>query len=260
MGIAASDDDLSLAPGDIAPLGVEGDDLPVAGRLADLVARLSGIESDMGRPRTVSAWCETLLDVVDQLFALDGSEQWQLDQLRWMIAEIGDEAQTGGGRPETVELSLAELRRLLDDRLKGAPRRSEFFRGGITVSSLTPLRWLPFRVVCILGLDEAGTGGATFADGDDLAAAAPFVGDHDPRLETRQALLEAVLAAGDNLVITRTGHNVRTNQKVPMATVLAELRDTISATLPAQRRVVDWARIETVHPCQAFDDRCFRRG
>jgi len=100
---------------------------------------------------------------------------------------------------------------------------------------LTPLRWLPFRVVCILGFDEAGTGvvaGST--DGDDLAATAPLVGDRDPRSEIRQALLEAVLAAGEHLVITRTGHSIRTNQQVPDATALAELRDTIIATLSPQ--------------------------
>ena len=134
--------------------------------------------------------------------------------------------------PRPSSSRLADVRRLLADRIKGVSRRPDFFRGGITVSSLTPLRWLPFRVICILGLDEAGTsGGSGVIDGDDLAASAPLVGDHDPRSEVRQALLEAVLAAGDHLVITRTGHNIRTNQEVPGATVLAELRDTIIATL-----------------------------
>ena len=119
--------------------------------------------------------------------------------------------------------------------------------------------WVP-PVVCLLGLDEAGTAGGTFSNGDDLVAQTPFIGDHDPRAETRQALLEAVLAAGDHLVVTRTGHSVRTNQTVPMATVLAELRDTIWATLSAKGRASAWARIETVHPCQAFDAGCFRPG
>ena len=130
----------------------------------------------------------------------------------------------------------AEIRRLLGDRLQGSPPRSDFFRGGITVSSLTPLRWLPFRVVCLLGLDDAGTTGSGTGDGDDLAALAPLVGDHDPRSEVRQALLEAILAAGDHLVITRMGRSVRTNREVPRTTVLAELRDTIEATLSPRSR------------------------
>ena len=81
-----------------------------------------------------------------------------------------------------------------------------------------------------------------------------------PLGEARQALLEAVLAAGDHLVITRTGHNIRTNQEIPNATVLAELRDTIIATLSRECRGKYRGRIETVHPLQRFDDRCFLPG
>ena len=47
---------------------------------------------------------------------------------------------------------------------------------------MTPLRWLPFRVVCLLGLDErALSTGAV--DGDDLAVRAPRLGDRDPRAD-----------------------------------------------------------------------------
>ncbi len=260
MGVAVSDDDLDLAPGEIAPLGVEGDDIAVAGRLADLVARLASMADDMGRSRTAAAWCDAVSDAIGQLFEVDADQLWQLDQLRQILAEIADNAVVGG-KPATVEISLADLRRLLADRIRGTSRRPDFYRGGITVSSLTPLRWLPFRVICILGLDEAHpSAGAGSIDGDDLAAAAPLVGDRDPRSEARQALLEAVLAARDHLVITRTGHNIRTNLEIPNATVLAELRDTIVATLAPQSRGKYRGRIETVHPLQRFDDRCFRPG
>ena len=260
MGVAVSDDDIGLAPGDISPLGVEGDDVAVAGRLADLLARLAAVADDMKRPRTAAAWCDALSEVIEQLFEVGADLQWQLDQIRRIVAEIGDNAVVGDS-PATVEISLADVRRILADRTKGASRRPDFFRGGVTVSSLTPLRWLPFRVVCLLGLDEDVTGAdASSADGDDLAATAPLVGDRDPRAEVRQALLEAVLAAGDHLVITRTGHNIRTNQAVPIATTLAELRDTITASLLPTSRGTYLEQIETVHPRQPFDDRCFRSG
>jgi len=165
----------------------------------------------MRNGRTAAAWCDALSEAIGQLFEVDVTQRWQLDQLRRIIAEIGDQA-TVGGEPATVEITLADVRRILAERIQGSSRRPDFFRGGVTVSSLTPLRWLPFRVICILGLDEAGTSGAGAIDGDDLAAAAPLVGDRDPRSEVRQALLEAVLAAGDHLVITRTGRDIRTNE------------------------------------------------
>lgn len=259
MGVALSDDDLDLGPGGIAPYGVASSDIGALGRFADLVARLAKFSGDTRGSRCVLDWCEVISEAIDQFFEVDENQQWQVGQLKRILVEIGDRARVGD-KPASVELSLSEMRRLLADRLQGAPVRSDFFRGGITISSLTPLRWLPFRVVCLLGLDEAGTSGAGVADGDDLAATAPLIGDHDPRSEIRQALLEAVLAAGEHLVITRSGHDVRTNRVVPYATVLAELRDTVTATLSPATRGAYSDQIEIVHPCQSFDDRCFRPG
>jgi len=259
MGVAVSDDGIGLGPSAIAPISVESGEIVVAGRFADIVARLAAMAADMEQSRSATAWCEALCDAIEQFFDVEDSQHWQLEQLRRTVSEIGDQAMVAG-EPATVELSLAEVRRLLADHLGGLPRRSGFFRGGITVSSLTPLRWLPFRVICLLGLDEAGTSGSGATDGDDLAAAAPLIGDRDPRAEVRQALLEAVLAAGDHLVITRMGRNVRTNREVPAATVLAELRDIISATLRPPSRDTYEDQIEIVHPFQPFDERCFTPG
>jgi exodeoxyribonuclease V gamma subunit len=259
MGMAVSDDGIGLAPGGIAPLDVESGDIAAAGRFADLAEALRTFAADVGRPRPAWAWSETLSGAIDQFFALEDAQQWQLEQLRRIVAGIGEQAIVGD-ETSKVELSLADLRRLLSDQLRGSPQRSDFFRGGITISSLTPLRWLPFRVVCLLGLDDAGTIGSGAPDGDDLAAMAPLVGDRDPRAEVRQALLEAVLAAGDHLVITRTGRNARTNQEIPRATVLAELRDTITATLAPGYKASYDQRVETAHPFQPFDDRCFSPG
>jgi exodeoxyribonuclease V gamma subunit len=260
MGVAVSDDDIDLAPSGIAPLGVEGSDIALVGRFADVVTRLAGIADDMTKDRTITEWCEALVDAGTQLFDAEPEKKWQVEQLRRTIGAIDEGAVVGDG-PSTTVLTLGDVRRLLADRFRGKSGRPDFYRGGITVTSLAPLRWMPFRVVCLLGLDEAGTSpGPGAADGDDLASQAPCLGDPDPRSEVRQALLEAVLAAGDHLIVTRTGHNVRTNQEVPGAVAFAELRDTVVATISSLSIDAYGERIETVHPRQPFDDRCFLPG
>ncbi|MCZ7534724.1 MAG: exodeoxyribonuclease V subunit gamma [Acidimicrobiia bacterium] len=260
MGVAVSDDGIDLAPGGVAALGVEGDHIAAAGLLADAVMRLSAITADSKRARTAREWCGALTEWTEQLFAVDASQEWQFEKLRRMIADIGD-LSIVDDEPSPVELTLADVRRLLADRLQGDPRRPDLFRGGITISSLTPLRWIPFRVVCLLGLDEAATAsGSAGPDGDDLTATAPRLGDGDTRSEARQSLLEAVLAAGEHLVVTRTGHDVRNNREVPYGVAAAELRDVVVATL-APGSLGDYhRRIDTSVPRQPFDARCFTPG
>ena len=92
-----------------------------------------------------------------------------------MLREVVDSAR-GSERGGAVVLGLLDLRRLLEGRLDAAPGRPDFFRGGVTVTSLASLRWVPFRVVCLLGLDQDALG-STAPDASDLVAAAPQPGE-----------------------------------------------------------------------------------
>jgi exodeoxyribonuclease V gamma subunit len=258
LGVAVADDELDLAIGDVLPFGVEGDGIEVVGRLAEALSALASLAAQFTTPRPLDEWCATLTAAASTMFLAPGDEAWQFAEVRRLLRDLARESVVAG-TPSTVALTLADVRRVFVERLQGAPRRPDFFRGGITVSSLTPLRGIPFRVVGLLGMDDAiaGSGGV---DGDDLMAAAPHIGDRDARAELRQTLLEAVLAAEDRLIITRTGRNVITNLEVPPAVPIAELRDTVLATVAPDHRDRVRAVVDVVHPRQAFDERNFQRG
>ncbi len=162
-------------------------------------------------------------------------------------------------RPRSVSLAFGDVWKLLDERLDDKVGRADFFRGGITVTSLTPLRWVPFRVVCLLGMDQSAFG-AEGSAGDDLSALVPLLGDRDPRGEARETLLEAVLAAQDHLVVVREGHDVRTNQPVPRAVPTTELYEAVLASVAAEARTAVSRRLEVDHPRQPYDERCFEPG
>src|SRR5690606_6968686 len=129
--------------------------------------------------------------------------------------------------------------------------------GSIVFARPALLAGVPFRVVCILGLDDDAMPAGSIG-GDDLLGAQPFVGDREPRGEARAELLAALQSARDHLVITCSSRNVRTNEDVPRAVVLDELLDLVAATLvddPPPPGSVDDPRelVVRTHPRQAFD-------
>lgn len=257
MGVAVADAD-QLDVGEVVALPVEGGEAPLAGRLAELLWRLEQLAALTARPRPIGGWIQLLRDAVEHLLAVDRNDAWQMDALTRVLAELAEQAQV---EPATAELPVEfiDLRRALAERLGAAPGRADFFRGGVTISSMTPLRGVPFRVVVLLGVDQhAFAVGAP--DGDDLTAAAPLLGDRDRRGESRQALLEAVLAARDRLVLIREGNDVRTNQKVPRSVPVAELVDVVLASVHPDHRDHVAEHLEVRHPRQAFDESAFRSG
>ncbi len=148
---------------------------------------------------------------------------------------------------------------LLADRLRGRPTRANFRTGHLTVCTLVPMRSVPHRVVCILGLDDGEYPRRARRDGDDLMLAEPHVGDRDARAEDRQMLLDALLAATAQIIITYTGNDERTNVRRPPAVPVGELLDIVERTMrceagPAREQVV------VQHPLQPFDPRNFTPG
>ena len=119
------------------------------------------------------------------------------------------------------------MRALLADRLRGRPTRANFRTGHLTVCTLVPMRSVPHRVVCLLGLDDGAFPRRPRRDGDDLMLDDPYVGDRDPRTEDRQMLLDALMAATERLIITYSGHDERTNLRRPPAVPVGELLDIV---------------------------------
>ena len=258
VGSVIDADDFSLGIGDVAPFGVEGSDVTIVGRLAEVLWQLSDLAAQSVVARPIDAWVAKLSQAASALFATSRGSEWQIEALHRIFADAVDAA-TSEGVPTPALLTFTDIKRLLDERLDSTVGRPDFFRGGITVTSMTPLRGIPYRVVCLLGIDQWAFN-AEPAAGDDLAAAAAQFGDRDPRADARQALLEAVLAAGDSLLVLRDGRDVRTNQRVPRAVVAAELFDATAAMVEPADRERFVSQLEITHPRQPFDERCFEVG
>ena len=148
----------------------------------------------------------------------------------------------------TTELALPEVRALLADRLRGRPTRANFRTGHLTICTLVPMRSVPHRVVCLLGLDDGVFPRKAPRDGDDLMLDDPHVGERDARTEDRQQLLDALMAATERLIVTYTGNDERTNLARPPAVPVGELLDVVGRAVVVR------------HPLQPFDARNFEVG
>lgn len=249
VGMAVKDDQPVIGPCHVPAWGVESGGVDVLNRLVALFDRLETIEHEWTTTAPISEWNRRLSDAVGNFFQLPFQEAWQIERTRHAIAEsLADAIVTGS---DQVELSVVEIGQLLQERLGARAARPRFFDGAITFTSLRPLRWVPHRVICVLGLDEAAMN-RSVPSGDDLLALRPDIGDPEQRADQRQALLEVILSARDRLIVTRDGHDVRTGSTVFPSVALAELRSEIrSIVTPESRQHL--LNLEVDHRRHAFD-------
>ncbi|MCV7288229.1 exodeoxyribonuclease V subunit gamma [Mycolicibacterium wolinskyi] len=241
-GVAMSDDshawlDTTLPLDDVSSNRVE-----LAGRFADYVEKLRQAVHQLSGSRPLGDWLAALTAGIDALALAD--EEWPATQVQREFAEIAENA----GATQT-SLRLSDIRALLDRHLAGRPTRANFRTGTLTVCTMVPMRSVPHRVVCLIGLDDGVFPRLGAIDGDDALARDPMTGERDIRSEDRQLLLDAIGAATQTLVVTYTGANEYSGQPRPPAVPLAELLDTLSITTEQPVDVV------TEHPLQPFDIR-----
>lgn len=232
---------------------VDSGSIDLAGRFAEYVDRLGTALDGLSGSRTVPEWISALRRAADALTATRDWEAWQRLELERILEDVAAEVPAGSA---AAQLALPEIRALLAPRLAGRPTRANFRTGHLTLCTLVPMRSVPHRVVCLLGLDDGAFPRQAPHDGDNRLLEEPRVGERDPRAEDRQLLLDALLAARERLIITYSGHDERTNAPLPPAVPVAELLDTVDATARDAAR----DRVIVHHPLQPFDRRNFLPG
>jgi exodeoxyribonuclease V gamma subunit len=252
-GVLMDDEDLGTV-GPALPLDdVDSTEIDLAGRLAELVDRLDSAMGSLDDELTLDGWVGTLDAAVDSLVDVAPTDAWQVTQAKATLA--GAVTAASDGRAGTT-LRLSDVRALLGDRLEGRPTRANFRTGHLTICTMVPMRSVPHRVVCLLGLDDGVFPRGARVDGDDILARRPRVGERDRRSEDRQLFLDAILAAQERLVILYTGADERTGAERPPAVPLSELLDVLDRTATAaETRVRDHVLVR--HPLQPFDARNF---
>jgi exodeoxyribonuclease V gamma subunit len=222
---------------------VESGAIDLAGRFAELIDRLHTAVDELAGPKPVDEWAVVLAAAADALTATSPRDAWQRAELQRVLDDVAREA-----AGNATELALPELRTLLAGRLQGRPTRANFRTGHLTICTLVPMRSVPHRVVCLLGLDDGVFPRKAPRDGDDLLLDDPHIGERDPRTEDRQLLLDALMAATDRLIVTYTGNDERTNLARPPAVPVGELLDLVGRDVVVR------------HPLQPFDQRNFETG
>jgi exodeoxyribonuclease V gamma subunit len=256
-GVAVADDGRGTLVDGVLPLDdISSQSIELVGRLAEFLARLARCTSDLAGPRPVAGWTAAIAEAVDLVCDVRQADAWQVVEFTRVLDDVAEHA---AGADETP-MSLSEIRGLLADRLRGRPTRANFRTGDLTVCTLVPMRSVPHRVICVMGLDDGSFPRRGAGDGDDVLARDPRVGDRDVRGEDRQLLLDALHAATEHLVITFSGHHERTNAELPPAVPVQELLDVIDRTAVRADGTPASGRVRVDHPLHAFDPRNFTPG
>lgn len=234
---------------DVSPYAALGtDDMPrflsVFSFVNDLFERLAAWR----QPHSLAGWVDETVRLLDTLLqpAPDAFQRHiDNDTIAHMLGEM---IQDAGEHAEQL-LSLAEYLDLFDRACakRGMAGTSDT---GITVSSLHGMRSLPFRVVCMLGMNDELLTNATADVVHDLIATQPDANDVTVKEETRQLVFDALINTTQHLIVTYTATDPSTGESKPIARILEDLTDLIDAHLVQADGTSALMQLTHLHPRQ----------
>jgi exodeoxyribonuclease V gamma subunit len=242
--------------GDIEPYAeVGGLDAALAGALAELVESLLAWRGLLDAVLTPQEWGERGRALTARFFRATGDEDRmmlnQLDEALQCWLEVCENALFD----EPVPLGV--MREAWLSELDQPALNHQFVSGGVTFCTLMPMRAVPFKVVCLLGMNDGDFPRRGHQSDFDLLALPGLQrpGDRSRRDDDRYLMLEALLAARDKLYVSWVGRNVRDNTEQPASVLVSQLRDYLRAGWD-----LDLDERTTVHALQPFSRRYFEQG
>lgn len=237
---------------------IGGLDAALLGPLSQLLERLDQHERQLRQPATPAVWGERLRQLLDDFFSVHSAQ----DQL--LLAQLQESLANWLELCEMVELEtplpLNVVAEAWLDGLAQAQLSQRFLAGAVNVCTLMPMRAIPFKRVCLLGMNDGDYPRAQPPLDFDLMGQDYRPGDRSRREDDRYLLLEALLSARDGLYISWVGRSIRDNSERTPSVLIGQLRDHLAAGWRTTDGTELLAGLTTEHPLQPFSLAYFTAG
>ena len=226
----------------------------VIGKLILVCKKLFKICDDMSECYSYEDWCNKIFHpIIKEFFELTDNKNEQINPLSTAISSFRHACSKSNHNDEIFSLDVAKaaIEFELSDE---ASSTSSFFRGGVTFCQLLPMRNIPFKNICIIGMNDSEFPRINKKCGFNLAEKEYRIGDKVLRDEDRYIFLETLLAAKEKFYISYIGKSNSNNEILPPSVLVDELLDYLEESTGIKKN-----EYVTEHPLHGFNERYFKK-
>jgi exodeoxyribonuclease V gamma subunit len=233
---------------------IEGRQALPLGKLANFIDTLARLRERLSIPQTLDEWSATLTIIADRMIRPLDENDTGCSSLYSAFQSLRDiPYQSGFDQSIHIEAVSDHLLGLLE---QGAGA-SGFLNGRVTFCAMLPMRSIPQRVVCLVGMNDGIFPRNPRQPLFSLMSGIRRRGDRSVRDEDRYLFLETITSASERLYISYTGQNDRDNTILPPSVVVSELLDYVRRGFFLQGTTDTPPDVITRHRLQSFSSAYF---
>jgi exodeoxyribonuclease V gamma subunit len=233
---------------------IEGSQASALGKLLEFTESLFDRTESLRHKRDLDAWSTALMELLELFVEPETEGIAEMEVVQRTLGQLKDFQQLNAF---DEELDFPVIRHYLDGRLNQEGYGYGFLSGGVTFCSMLPMRSIPAKIICLIGMNHDSYPRQTKQLGFDLIAKQPKRGDRSRRNDDRYLFLEALLSARSTFYVSFVGQSIKDNSAIPASVVVEELADYIAANFEMDDEKLR-AKILTSHRLQAFSPEYFK--
>ena len=243
--------------GDIAALPLlEGKQLQWLTQVQSVLRTLMHYAEAMQTALSATQWRELLFKLLEDVFTATPERSEDDKALATLRTLIHTFAQTAEKAHVDAVIHREIVRDYFQEKLSAPNAFASLMTGGINFAQMVPLRLIPFRVICVLGMNDGEYPRQDRDNGQNrliqsLSNQQRRPGDRSVREDDRYLFLQLFTAARDVFYISYQGADPRDNSTQQPSIVVSELLKTIDAYHSDPDNKVEKAFI-VQHPLQSF--------
>ncbi len=235
---------------------IEGGDSIWLGQLQAFIEQLAAWRKRLVEPADVRGWLNRINLIIEQFFQPSEREEVLINEFRSKLASMVETAELA---EFDGSLSAQVIHQYCTAMLSSGGSVYRLLNGKVSFCKMVPARSIPFRVVCMLGMNDGEFPRNQSPLGFDLIASQPRKGDRLLREDDRYLFLESLLAAREVVHISYVGRSQQDNSARLASVVVTELLDYIQQAY----RVENGEKRKSLlieHPLQPFSPRSYEIG
>jgi len=252
MGYCMSVKNGELMDGILPFAPIEGDQSRILGGLTLFAESLQQMVRGLNEQRTLGEWYDFLSSLIALFFVEGEGEVRDVQLLKEVAGQLRNIAAAADfGQPLGFDVIYQHLKSIFNRTAYEAG----FLSGRVTFCALLPMRSIPAKVICLLGMNHDSFPRELHEPAFNLIAANPQPGDRSKRSDDRYLFLESLVSARRIFYLSYVGQDIQDNTIKPPSVIVDELSE-----YAEEHFKIPCSQLTTRHPLHAFSPRYFSRA
>ncbi|WP_439287992.1 exodeoxyribonuclease V subunit gamma [Lonepinella sp. BR2904] len=200
----------------------------LVGALASFIEQLSWWHDTLSQSHAITEWEVKLTELLKQFF---NPEPHTVEMLRYIENGIQQVSLLLQALHFDELLAAEVVADVLTEKLNEQANSLKFLVGKVSFCTLLPMRSIPFKVVCLLGMNEQDYPRNQLPNSFDLMQYHRQKGDRFRRDDDRYLFLEALLSAQERLYISYVGQSIIDNRPLQSSVLVNQFLDYLAENL-----------------------------